>query len=119
MRYINKTILSAVDTASQTGAKVDSNQLLSGSFAVFFGDASANGAVKIQASNDICNAQYLPDTFTPPNWVDIPNATATITSGSSAIITINTLSYRWLRAVYTRSSGGSTTITVNMNAISV
>src|SRR5579859_1322918 len=102
MRKVNSTVLSAVDTASQNGSQIDSNQLISASFQVVFGDATAAGTLKIQASNDICNDQYQPATFTVTNWTDIPNATATIASGASALITIYQLSYRWLRAVYTR-----------------
>lgn len=119
MRNVNCNILSAVDTATQTGGKVDSNQLVSASFAVYFGDATADGTVKIQASNDVNNDRYQAAAFTPVNWVDIPNASASITSGSSAIITIANMSYRWIRAVYTRNSGGSTTINVLMNALGV
>ncbi len=120
MRNVNCTILSDSDTTSHNGTAVDSNQLVSASFQAIFGDVGANGTVKIQASNDTYNARYnYPEgTFAPTNWVDVPNATATITSGSSGLITIANMSYRWIRAVYTRSSGGSTTITVNMNALS-
>lgn len=121
MRNINCVVLSAVDTASQTGAAVDSNQLVSASFQAVFGDSGANGTLKIQASNDPYNAGYnYPEgTFTPTNWVDIPSATATVTSGVSVIITIGQMAYRWVRAVYTRSSGGSTTVVVQMDALSV
>lgn len=121
MRNVNCVVLSANDTASHNGAAVDSNQLVSASFQAIFGDSSANGTVKIQASNDIYNARYnYPEgTFTPTNWVDIPSATATVTSGASVIITITNMCYRWIRVVYTRSSGGSTTIIVNMDALSI
>lgn len=119
MRPLNCNVLSAVDTGSATGGKIDSNQLVSASFAAVFGDATAAGTVKIQASNDICTDGYQPATFTPTNWIDIPSATATISSGGSALILLTNLSYRWMRVVYTRSGGGSTTINVNMFALSV
>jgi hypothetical protein len=118
MRYINKNILSAADTSSQNGSKVDANQLVSASFAFRFGDAGANGTCKIQASNDPCAFGNLAADFTVTNWVDVPNASAAITSGASALITIANMSYRWIRAVYTRSSGGSTTVNCDMNALS-
>ncbi len=120
MKNVNATILSAVDTSSQNGSQIDSNQLVSASFQAVFGDASANGTVKIQASNDVAPIQYSSSsTFVVTNWVDIPSATASITSGASGLITIANMSYRWIRAVYTRSSGGSTTVVVNMDALSV
>lgn len=119
MRRVNVNILSAVDTASQTGGKVDANQLVSASFAIRFGDATADGTVKIQASNDPTDDGYQAYNFTPTNWVDIPSASAVVTVGSSGLITIASMSYRWVRAIYTRSSGGSTTINVDMMALSV
>lgn len=118
MRNVNCIALSAVDTASQNGIQIDANQLVSVSFHAYFGDASANGTLKLQASNDIFNDRYQASNFTVAHWVDIPNATASITSGSSGVITIPQACYRWMRVVYTRSSGGSTTITVEMNALS-
>ncbi len=106
MRNVNCNILSAVDTSSQNGSQIDSNQLVSASFQAVFGDATAAGTLKIQASNDVAAIQYSsPTSFTVTNWVDIPNASAAITSGSSAVITIPNMCYRWIRAVYTRDSG--------------
>lgn len=119
MRNVNTTVLSAIDTASANGSQIDANQLINPSFQIVFGDATAAGTFKIQASNDICNDRYQPATFTVTNWTDVPSATATIASGASAIITIQNQQFRWLRAVFTRSGGGSTTVTVNMNAAGV
>ncbi len=120
MRQVNVNILSDVDTGSANGSQIDSNQLVSGSFHAYFGDASANGTFKIQASNDVAPIQYSsPTTFIATNWTDIPNASTSITSGSSALLTIPNMSYRWIRAVYTRSSGGSTTVNVEMFALGI
>lgn len=121
MRNINCIALSADDSVSSNGSAIDSNQLVSSSFQAIFGDATAAGTFKIQASNDTYNARYnYPEgTFAPANWTDIPNATASIASGASAILLLGQMSYRWVRAVYTSSSGGSTTIIVNMNALSL
>lgn len=118
MRNINCQVLSGVDTASQNGSQVDSNQLVSASFQAVFGDATAVGTFKIQGSNDISNDRYQPSQFTVGNWTDIPSATTSITAGASAIILIPNMSFRWVRAVYVFTSGGSSTITVNMNALS-
>jgi len=120
MRNVNCTVLSASDSASHNSAAIDSNQLVSASFHAYFGDSGVGGTLKIQASNDEYNARYnYPEgSFAPTNWVDVPNASATITSGSSALITIAQTCYRWMRVVFTYSSGGSSTIVVNMNALS-
>lgn len=118
MRNVNCNVLSGSDASTQNGITVDSNQLINASFQAVFGDATATGTFKIQMSNDINTDRYQAFNFTVTNWTDIPNASASITSGGSAVITLTEISYRWLRAVYTASSGGSTTVKVNMNAIS-
>lgn len=119
MRFVNCIALSAVDTASINGPKLDTNQWVSASFHAYFGDVTAVGTVKLQASNDEYSTGYAPDTFTPSNWVDIPSQSAAITAGVSALLTINQTAYRWIRVVYTHTSGGSSTVVVNAFALSV
>ena len=120
MKYINYNVLSASDHATTSGSKIDTDQLWSVSFHAYFGDSTAAGTFKIQASNDLAPTHYTANSnFTVTNWVDVPSATASIASGVSGLVTITQLSYRWLRAVYTRSSGGSTTVVVEMMAISL
>lgn len=117
MRNVNKTILQAADTTSQNGSQIDANQLIAASFHAYFGDVTAAGTVKIQASNDICNYRNLDNEFTVTNWVDVPNASASVASGAAVLIPVPQMCYRWIRAVYTSTSGGSSTVTVNMNAL--
>ncbi len=114
MKNVCTSILSAADTASRTGQTVDSNQLVSASFHFLFGDASAAGTVKIQASNDPTPLQNG-----PVNWIDIPNASAVVVAGAPQLITIANMAYRWIRASFVETGAGSTTITCNMNALSV
>lgn len=120
MKYLNYTLLSAPDTASASSAQLDSSQLVSISIQSIFGDITAAGSVKLQMSNDICPMNNLPSSFVVTNWSDIPSASATVAAGVCAPITLPmTLSYRWLRVVYTRVSGGSSTVTINVFAVSV
>lgn len=120
MRVINTNILSAIDTTSQNGVKIDSSQLLQASFQAIFADATAAGTVKIQASNDINTAgAFNAANFTPTNWSDIPSAVATVASGVCPLITLANMSFGWIRAVYTRTSGGSTTVNVVMFAVGI
>lgn len=122
MRFVNDDILSAVDSSTQTGAAVDAKQLISASFyARFTGVAEdAAGTVSVQASND-APPSGSPNTgsWTPTNWIDIPNASAATTAGASKLITITQMSYRWIRVVYTRSSGGTGNVIVSMFAFGV
>lgn len=120
MRVINTNVLSAVDTASQNGIKIDSSQLLQASFQAIFADATAAGTVKIQASNDInTSGTFNAVNFTPTNWSDIPGAVATVASGVCPLIPLTNMSFGWIRAVFTRSSGGSSTVNVVMFAVGV
>lgn len=120
MRQVNVNVLSAADTSSQNGIQIDSNQLFAASFQAVFGDSTAAGTLKIQMSNDVApTGGPGVSNFTVTNWVNIPSASSTVTAGACPPITINPSCYRWLRAVYTRSSGGSSTINVNMFAQSV
>lgn len=116
MKYVNNDVLSALDNTSRTSAKIDASQLCVASFQSVFGDTDAAGTVKIQMSNDVCPVGYLPDTFTPTTWSDIPSATSAITAGVGAPIKID-VAYRWLRVVFTSTNPGASTITVNMFAI--
>lgn len=117
MRNVNCTILSAVDTSTQSGASVDSNQLLQASFQAIFGDTTAVGIVKIQFSNDICNDRYQANAFTPTHWTDIPSASVAVTAGVAPGLLIPVMAFRWIRAVWTSTTPGTTTVTVNMNAL--
>lgn len=118
MRNLQYTILNDVDTATVTGAAINSGQWVSASFQSIFGDVTAAGTIKIQGSNDFSKAGTQM-AFTPTNWNDIPNATATIASGVGPMILIPNMAFEWVRAVYTRTSGGSTTVIVQANALSI
>lgn len=115
MRNAQIEVLNADNTASRTGAAFFVGQICAASFVVVNGDATAAGAVKIQCSNDAPVGP--PVQFVPTNWVDIPNATTTIASGTGPAILIPTMAFAYVRAVFTRSGGGSTTIIVMMNSL--
>lgn len=115
MRNSQIKVISAADSASITGAAFFVGQIIAASFVPVFGDATAAGTLKIQCSNDIPLAG--PNEFTPTNWVDVPNATSTIASGTGPAIVIGSMCFAYIRAVYTRSGGGTTTATVYMNTL--
>lgn len=117
MKYINNSILTASDAASATGSKVNMDDILYVSFQVVFGDASAAGTLKIQASNDECGSGNQPSSFVPTNWSDLSGVSVTATAGGVLLIPKTDVCYRWIRAVYTSTGAGSTTITVNMMAL--
>ncbi len=111
MRKTNFTYFTGSDHSNQTGAAIDTNQTVSMSFQAFFGDTNAGGTFKLQASNDP-KPGYTPGANppVPTNWTDIPNQSATITSGASALLTIAQCAYAWVRATYTSTATGIQTI---------
>lgn len=101
MRNLNCNVLSAADNVSSNGNQIDANQFVSASFHCYFGDSSAAGTFKLQASNDTNNDRYQASDFIAINWMDIPNQSAAVSSGAAALLTIGQSTYRWLRAVWT------------------
>jgi len=62
----------ADDSSSQTGSAFDVGQVVSASFLGYFGDATATGTLKIQASNDNPAPSQYRGSFVPTNFADIP-----------------------------------------------
>lgn len=127
MRNIQATILNEDDDASKTGDAVDAGQLVSASFCAIFGDTDAAGTVKIQCSNwnpAASGYRASADGRTPrvppeSTWCDVPNATTSITSGVGSAIVIPNMAFSYIRAVFTSSNAGATTVEVQMNALSM
>lgn len=119
MRNYPVQILNADNSKSETGAAFFVGQAVAASFTCICGDTSAGGTVQIQGSNQIPvgdPGQFAPATGTFSN---ITSATSTIASGVGPAIVLATMNFQYIRAVYTSSSGGTTTITVNMSALGV
>lgn len=114
MKYVRDTLISAADgSVNVTSAIIDSNQLISISLqAVATGTIA--GTAKLQFSDDP-GFPHRPD---PINWNDVPSATVAVASAGSYAIPKTDLCYRWLRVVYTATSGTGT-LTVNFNALSI
>lgn len=117
MRNFNGIALSGQENQSINGTQFDSNQWVSASFHAFFGDAQGTGTFKLQVSNDT-GAQgsgyaAAQDSYAATNWVDIPSQTAAVTTGTSAILTVPNMSYRWIRAVWAATGLGIQTIVVH------
>lgn len=124
MRLLNYPVLSGPDTSTQTGGKIDSNQMVSCSVQYFFGDAAAIGTIKLQGSNDPCAFSNLAQDFVPVNWNDIPNSgtqvgSVAVTAGAGGFLFLPVISYRWLRVVFVYTSGGTTAVTANICALGV
>lgn len=115
MTNINTIVLQADDSTSQNSAAIPADQLEYASFQAVFGDATAAGSVKLQASNDFDKSGGTMS-FTPTHWNDIPSSSQSVASGATTLIPATILAYQFIRVVFTNSSGGSSTITVTMSA---
>lgn len=120
MKQVIYTIASGPSSANVTGNAVNVGQLVSASFQIVTADATAAGTVKLQMSNDNPNpsGHGFDPLFVPTNWSDIASATSTVTAGVGAPIVIPNMAFAFIRAIFTRT-GGTTTISVNMNGLSV
>lgn len=117
MKHANIVALSGSNAASITSAPIDAIELYRASFQSHMADATGAGTIAIQVSNDIYNAQYLPNAFTPTNWTTIFTNTYNAASSPTLSDPLE-LSYRWLRVVFTSTTPGTSTIAVNMFALS-
>lgn len=81
---------------------------------VVAGATSPVGVVKLQASNDISNAFPIGN-YDPTNWVDVPLADVSVSANGTYVIPTTGLSYGFVRAVWTYSSGSGGTIAVNVS----
>ncbi len=125
MRPSNTIIISAASaTTTQNSLILDAAFIVSASFQINSSNSGNAGTLQIQASNDLVNtlASGVPNTGQPAvvNWANLA-ASGTVVGGASTMVSVPQSSYagyRWLRAVWTPSSGAGT-ITVNSFTIGV
>lgn len=115
MKVVSTTILSA-NNATANSSALDTNQAVNLTFQGIFSDAAAAGSMKVQGSNDQPPQGRPSAAFTPTHWSDIPNATATVTSGAAPMIVLSNVACQYMRVVYTRSAGAGTII-IKANAV--
>jgi hypothetical protein len=115
MRNDNPIILNASASTSQTSAAIYTGFMLRISFqAVFTG--TPNGNIQIQVSDDVGNQNNTP----PTNWFNF-NSAFTITSGAqqfmpSASPYYYEICHRWMRVVWTNTSGTGTIVVTGFAA---
>lgn len=112
--------------STDTGTKLDGSTTVNASFntgAVFLEHvnhysvqmvvtSTLAGTVKLQASMDIGpKLQGGYDTANAvSNWNDITGATSSVSNGSPVIFNVSNVGYRWVRVVFTFSSGSGTVV---------
>lgn len=68
--------------------------------AVISAASSPVGSLKVQASIDAAGS--------PTNWSDIPDTATAVSAAGSWIWNFSQTHFRWVRVVYTRTSGSAT-----------
>jgi hypothetical protein len=107
MRFYNEPVISAANAATnQNSIAVDSKLCRYASLQVVT-TGTAAGSVKLQVSND--------DNGSVTNWSDLTGATVSVSGANVYLIPAQNMSYQYVRAVYTVTSGtGTITATMHM-----
>jgi hypothetical protein len=114
---LNDQLFTAANNATnQSSSAIDTSFILWVSFQLVVTGSSPNGTIKLQCSNDKPPAYYTPASFLPTNWNDIPNTTVSVSATGTYVIPKTEISYQWVRAVWTHSSGTGT-ITGNLKSV--
>ena len=78
------------------------------------------GTIKLQASNDPetndtqTNSTGLSPAVGPSNWADITGSTFSLVAAGETMWNVNAVGYNYVRVVYTDTSGGTSTATMNL-----
>lgn len=107
MRQLNDTILNNVSlAASANSSALDCTNQVSISMQAVVTGSSPNGTLKLQASNDPNQGTLITGSpSVPTHWTDIPNSSVSVAGVGTYLMPKIDISYQWVRAVYTRSSG--------------
>ena len=107
MKFANEKVVNAVSMASSfNSSPILLDQIYGFSFqAVFTG--SPVGTFKLQCSNDDVKLESQVS-----NWSDIASTSQAVSAAGSILYNVNYAFYKWVRVVYTATSGtGSCDIT--------
>ena len=110
MRSFNEAVLNAADASVNQNSVIVESQNLHLASCHVISTGTAVGTVKLQASND------EPMTGLPPaNFVDISGASVSVTAAGQFLIPKLDICYKYVRAVYTATSGtGTITAKIHM-----
>lgn len=113
MRVFNDQISTAVVlNANRNSPAVPLKSIFMYSIA-FNVTGTPTGTVKLQASNDPETNDTIP-LPAPANWVDIANSSFSLTASGETMWNVQYVAYNYVRVVYTDSSSGASTATVNI-----
>lgn len=108
MRYSNYSPINRIASVSINSVATEIQQVFKMSYQVVVGTGSIGGSLQAQVSNDDNSQLSIGKPPTPTNWSNLGAATVLSTSGV-ILVPQQDLCYRFLRFVYTDTSGGTGT----------
>lgn len=117
MKTNNKQISTAqpMNVSSNSPAVPLKNVYLYSMAAIVTG--TPTGTIKLQASNDPETNSTMPGGIPQPlpiNWVDIANSSFSLSAAGETMWNVTDVAYNYVRVVYTDSSSGASTATMNI-----
>lgn len=101
VRWNNEPSVSFGASVSSDGIRVDNVDRFSIQL-VWSGGGSPVGSLKLQVSNDLRD-----DSASVAHWTDLPDTTVAVSDDGDNLWDIAEPTYRWVRVVYTRTSGSA------------
>ena len=115
MKYSNYSPINARSNSTISSKAVDIQQVVKMSYQVVVGTGTINGSLQAQVSNDD-TLQGDRNVAVPVNWSNLGTATSLSTAGVT-LVTQQDMCYRYLRFVFTDSSGGTSTGNVSVQVM--
>ncbi len=103
MRNLNKRLFESQDATLAANSDVLRTKLLTRFTATgkAAGISNGSGVLKFQQNNDPAIPTMRAPTASSPGWVDMPNASITISGDDTFIITIEEIAATWMLAIWT------------------
>lgn len=115
MRILNESLLSGGDMSGSLNSAPLNLEFAFGYAIQCEFTGSPVGTIKLQGSNDSTpDANFQFSNFAPTNWTDITGTSTAVTTNGSILFNAASVYYRWVRVVYTVTSGsGSLSVVGN------
>jgi hypothetical protein len=116
MRYSNYSPIKAIANTSITSIATEIQQVYKMSYQLVASTGTISGSLQAQVSNDDTMELSIGKTPTPTNWSNLGSPT-TISSSGNILVPEQDMCYRFLRFIYTDSSGGTGTSTLSVQVM--
>lgn len=116
MRYSNYSAINKLSNTTINSIATETQQVYKISYQLVVGTGTINGSLQAQVSNDDNSELSIGLTPTPTNWSNLGSPTALSSSGVT-LVPEQDMCYRFLRFVFTDSSGGTSTANLRVQVM--